>query len=58
MKRTAAIPLATDLEMATPDGYASTSWSTGYGDYVMKPDLSTLRLMPWLEVQPCAYVTC
>ena len=41
--------LATDLEMATPDGYASTSWSTGYGDYVMKPDLSTLRLMPWLE---------
>ena len=41
--------LATDLEMATPDGYASTSWQTGYGDYVMKPDLETLRLMPWLE---------
>lgn len=41
--------LATDLEMATPDGYASTSWQQGYGDYVMKPDLSTLRLMPWLE---------
>ncbi len=41
--------LATDLEMATPDGYASTSWSAGYGDYVMKPDLSTLRPVPWLE---------
>ena len=41
--------LATDLEMATPDGYASTSWEQGYGDYVMKPDLSTIRLMPWLE---------
>ncbi|WP_350333135.1 glutamine synthetase family protein [Coralliovum pocilloporae] len=41
--------LATDLEMATPDGYASTSWEKGYGDYVMKPDLSTIRLMPWLE---------
>ena len=41
--------LATDLEMATPDGYASTSWENGYGDYVMKPDLSTLRPMPWLE---------
>ena len=41
--------LATDLEMGTPDGYASTSWKAGYGDYVMKPDLSTLRLMPWLE---------
>ncbi len=41
--------LATDLEMETPDGYESTSWEAGYGDYVMKPDLSTLRLVPWLE---------
>ncbi|MEY8830902.1 glutamine synthetase family protein [Sedimentitalea sp. XS_ASV28] len=41
--------LATDLEMATPDGYASTSWRTGYGDYVMKPDLGTIRPMPWLD---------
>ena len=41
--------LATDIEMATPDGYAATSWRKGYGDYVMKPDLSTLRPMPWLE---------
>ncbi|UWQ91521.1 glutamine synthetase family protein [Rhodobacteraceae bacterium M382] len=41
--------LATDLEMGTPEGYASTSWERGYGDYVMKPDLSTLRLVPWLE---------
>ncbi len=41
--------LATDLEMATPDGYASTSWESGYGDYVMKPDLATLRPVPWLE---------
>ena len=41
--------LATDLEMATPDGYASTSWQSGYGDYVMKPDLETLRPIPWLE---------
>lgn len=41
--------LATDLAMATPDGYASTSWSKGYGDYVMKPDLTTLRSVPWLE---------
>ncbi|TCS62290.1 glutamine synthetase family protein [Primorskyibacter sedentarius] len=41
--------LATDLEMATPEGYASTSWESGYGDYVMKPDLATLRPVPWLE---------
>lgn len=41
--------LATDLEMQTPDGYATTSWASGYGDYVMKPDLSTLRPVPWLD---------
>jgi glutamine synthetase len=41
--------LATDLEMATPDGYAATSWRQGYGDYVLKPDLTTLRPVPWLE---------
>jgi glutamine synthetase len=41
--------LATDLEMATPDGYEATSWESGYGDYVMQPDLTTLRPMPWLE---------
>jgi glutamine synthetase len=41
--------LATDLEMATPDGYAATSWEKGYGDYVMQPDLETIRLLPWLE---------
>ena len=41
--------LATDLEMGTPEGYAATSWEAGYGDYVMKPDLGTLRRIPWLE---------
>ncbi|MEM6637299.1 MAG: glutamine synthetase family protein [Pseudomonadota bacterium] len=41
--------LATDIEMGTPDGYASTSWEAGYGDYIMKPDLDTLRKVAWLE---------
>ncbi|WP_157015006.1 glutamine synthetase family protein [Mesorhizobium xinjiangense] len=41
--------LATDLEMYTVEGYHSTSWAAGYGDYTMKPDLSTLRRIPWLE---------
>ncbi|MBA3324299.1 MAG: glutamine synthetase [Rhodobacteraceae bacterium] len=40
--------LATDLEMETVPGYAATSWAAGYGDYVMKPDLGTLRVTPWL----------
>ena len=41
--------LATDLEMSTIDGYEASSWARGYGDYTMKPDLSTLRRIPWLE---------
>ena len=41
--------LATDLEMATPDGYAASSWEKGYGDYVMAPDLDTIRVLPWLD---------
>ena len=40
--------LATDLEMDTVPGYEATSWAAGYGDYTMKPDLATLRRVPWL----------
>ncbi|MCF1709126.1 glutamine synthetase family protein [Tabrizicola sp. J26] len=40
--------LAVDMEMNTVQGYKSSNWSTGYGDYIMKPDLKTLRLVPWL----------
>ncbi|MYR05160.1 glutamine synthetase [Gordonia sp. SID5947] len=40
--------LAVDVEMNTVEGYAMSSWDTGYGDMVMVPDLSTLRLVPWL----------
>ncbi len=41
--------LTVDMEMNTVQGYKSSSWSTGYGDYVLKPDLATLRRIPWLE---------
>lgn len=41
--------LATDLEMYTVEGYATTSWSRGYGDYLLRPDLTTLRRAAWLE---------
>lgn len=41
--------LTVDMEMNTVPGYASASWAQGYGDYVMKPDLATLRRTPWLE---------
>jgi len=40
--------LAVDVEMNTVDGYRISSWEKGYGDMAMIPDLSTLRLVPWL----------
>jgi glutamine synthetase len=39
--------LAVDVDMNTVDGYAMSSWSSGYGDFVMKPDFATLRPVPW-----------
>ncbi len=41
--------LAVDVEMNPVDGYEMASWERGYGDFVMRPDLDTLRLLPWLE---------
>ncbi len=38
--------LAVDVDMNTVDGYAMSSWDTGYGDFVLKPDLSTLHRVP------------
>jgi glutamine synthetase len=41
--------LAVDVDMETVDGYAMSSWSHGYGDFAMRPDFDTLRVLPWLE---------
>jgi glutamine synthetase len=41
--------LANDIDMEPVPGYKAASWSKGYGDFVMKPDLSTLRKIPWLD---------
>jgi glutamine synthetase len=41
--------LAVDVDMNTVDGYAMSSWERGYGDFVMRPDLATLRHVPWQE---------
>ncbi|HLI44862.1 MAG TPA: glutamine synthetase, partial [Acidimicrobiales bacterium] len=39
--------MAVDVEMSTVGGYAISSWESGYGDFVLRPDLSSLRLVPW-----------
>jgi len=41
--------LAVDVDMETVGGYAMASWDRGYGDFEMKPDMSTLRPVPWHE---------
>jgi glutamine synthetase len=41
--------LADDIDMEPVPGYAAASWARGYGDFVFKPDLSTLQIVPWLE---------
>ncbi len=48
--------LALDMEMDPQAGYEMASWEQGYGDFVLTPDLSTLRRVPWLE--GTAFVLC
>jgi len=39
--------LAVDTDMNTVEGYALASWESGYGDFVLTPDLATIRVIPW-----------
>jgi glutamine synthetase len=48
--------LALDMEMDPIPGYGIASWERGYGDFGLKPDLATLRRIPWLEAT--ALVLC
>lgn len=40
--------LALDMEMDPVPGYEIASWEQGYGDFALRPDLRTLRRIPWL----------
>ncbi|CAG4929545.1 unnamed protein product [Acidocella sp. C78] len=41
--------LAVDVEMTPVSGYDFASWDRGYGDFVFRPDLATLRRAAWQE---------
>ena len=41
--------LAVDMDMNTVDGYDMSSWERGYSDFVLSPDMDTLRRVPWQE---------
>jgi glutamine synthetase len=40
--------LGVDIEMEPVPGYKAASWELGYGDFTLKPDMATLRRVPWL----------
>ena len=48
--------LAVDVDMHVLPGYRFANWELGYGDLACRPDMTTLRLIPWLEAT--ALVVC
>jgi glutamine synthetase len=48
--------LTVNIEMEPMNGFSLANWSKGFGDFELRPDLGTLRLVPW---QPAtALVIC
>jgi glutamine synthetase len=41
--------LALDMDMEPLPGYEMANWEDGYGDFGIQPDMSTLRVIPWLD---------
>ncbi|NOZ86527.1 MAG: glutamine synthetase [Deltaproteobacteria bacterium] len=41
--------LAADLDLNPLPGFKLASWEEGYGDHILKPDMSTFRILPWYE---------
>ncbi|MBS3649957.1 glutamine synthetase [Pseudaminobacter sp. 19-2017] len=41
--------LTVDVDMEVVPGYKAANWNKGYGDFMLKPDMGTLRRIPWLE---------
>jgi glutamine synthetase len=48
--------LTVNMEMDPLDGFKVANWDAGFGDFEMRPDLTTIRVLPW---QPgAAMVLC
>jgi glutamine synthetase len=50
--------LAVDMDMEPVPGYKASSWERGYGDFPIRPDLTTLRLIPWLPATALVMADC
>lgn len=50
--------LAVDMDMEPVPGYKASSWDKGYGDFIIRPDLGTLRRIPWLTATALVLGDC
>jgi glutamine synthetase len=50
--------LTVDMEMTPVPGYEAASWRLGYGDFGVRPDLDTLRRVPWLPATALVLGDC
>ncbi len=50
--------LTVDMEMEPVPGYEAASWDLGYGDLALRPDLRTLRRIPWLPATALVMCDC
>lgn len=41
--------LTLDMEMEPMEGFQLANWDKGFGDFELRPDLSTIREIPWQE---------
>jgi len=41
--------LTVNMEMEPQDGFRVTNWDAGFGDFALRPDLGTLRPIPWQQ---------
>jgi glutamine synthetase len=39
--------LTVNMEMDPLDGFKIASWEAGFGDFTLRPDVATLRILPW-----------
>src|SRR5436189_4024683 len=39
--------LTVNIEMDPQDGFKLANWEKGFGDFALRPDFSTVRLLPW-----------
>ncbi len=48
--------LTVDIEMEPQAGFTLANWEQGFGDFELRPDLTTLRRIPWLPAT--VFVLC